>query len=148
MAEIHDRQVITVAGTAPNDVVLAAGARTRTVDGVTVRLHGQARAGETSDLSFSFADGADSAPIRDLQPYLAAAGHVVIMRGDGATFAHEHAEVRDGSGNPVFAVPGQTFGPVLPVRATFDTPGIYQLWGQFRLADDRVITVPFTVRAA
>jgi Cu+-exporting ATPase len=148
MAEIHDRQVITIPGTAPSAVPLTAGPRTRTIDGVTVQLHGEARVGETSDLTFSFTNAADGAPIRDLQPYLAAAGHVVIMRSDGGTFAHEHADVRNRSGNPVFAVPGQRFGPDLPVHASFDTPGTYQLWGQFRLADNRVITVPFTLRAS
>jgi P-type Cu+ transporter len=34
------------------------------------------------------------------------------------------------------------------VHAEFDTPGVYQLWGQFRLADGDVVTVPFTVKAS
>jgi P-type Cu+ transporter len=70
------------------------------------------------------------------------------MRADGETFAHEHAEVTDDGGRPVFALPGQTFGPDLDVHAEFPTAGTYRLWAQFRLADGRVITVPFTVRAA
>jgi Cu+-exporting ATPase len=69
------------------------------------------------------------------------------MRADGQTFAHEHADVEDENGNPVFALPGQTFGPELDVHAQFHTPGLYQLWCQFRLDDGRVITVPFTVDA-
>jgi Cu+-exporting ATPase len=69
------------------------------------------------------------------------------MRSDAQTFAHEHADVRDADGNPVFALPGQTFGPDLPVHVHFDTPGTYQLWGQFRLASGSVLTVPFTVEA-
>jgi Cu+-exporting ATPase len=44
------------------------------------------------------------------------------MRADRRPFAHEHARV--------------------------DTPGIYRLWGQFRLGDGTLITVPFTVEAA
>jgi Cu+-exporting ATPase len=86
--------------------------------------------------------------VDDLQPYLAAAGHIVIMRADGTTFAHEHAEVTDADGRPVFALPGQTFGPALDVHAEFPTAGLYQLWAQFRLADGDVITVPFTVLAS
>ena len=69
------------------------------------------------------------------------------MRADGATFAHEHAEVEDSQGRPVFALPGTTFGPELDVHAQFDTAGTYQLWGQFRTADGDVLTVPFTVQA-
>ena len=70
------------------------------------------------------------------------------MRADGQTFAHEHADVRDANGSPVFAMPGQQFGPDLQVHADFETPGLYQIWGQFRLATGEVITVPFTIDAA
>jgi P-type Cu+ transporter len=69
------------------------------------------------------------------------------MRVDGQTFAHEHAEVTDADGRPVFALPGQAFGPELHVYAEFPTARTYQLWAQFRLADGDLITVPFTVEA-
>ena len=117
------------------------------VDGVRVELDGDAVVGETSELAFTFTDAATGRPVDDLQPYLAAAGHVVIMRADGETFAHEHADVEDADGDPVFALPGQEFGPELDVHAEFATPGVYQLWGQFRTADGDVLTVPFTVQA-
>jgi Cu+-exporting ATPase len=148
MSDVHQRQLITVGGTSPAPISLQAGPRSTVVDGVRVELGGQARVGSTSDLHFEFTDAATGRAIDDLQPYLAAAGHVVVMRTDGATFAHEHAEVEDERGRTAFAVPGQTFGPELDVHATFDTPGIYQLWGQFRLPDGDVLTVPFTVRAS
>jgi len=73
---------------------------------------------------------------------------VVVMRGDALTFAHEHAEVEDEDGRPVFAVPGQEFGPELDVHAEFESPGLYRMWGQFRLAGGDVVTVPFTVQAS
>jgi P-type Cu+ transporter len=147
MADLHDRQLITIAGTAPAAQPLVAGPRSVTVDGVRVDLRGTARAGATSDLTFRVADAATGRPVDDLQPYLAAAAHVVVIRGDAQTFSHEHADVRDGDGDPVFALPGQTFGPDLPVHVRFDTPGPYRLWGQFRLADGSVLTAPFTVQA-
>ena len=93
-------------------------------------------------------DARTGQPLRNLRPYLAAAGHVVIMRADGQTFAHEHADVRDRSGAPVFALPGTTFGPDLPVHAHFEVAGTYRLWGQFRLGSGQVITAPFTVEAS
>jgi Cu+-exporting ATPase len=147
MSDVHSRQVITVAGTQPQPVALAAGPRSVLVDGVRVDLEGEAAAGGVSDLDFTFTDEATGRPVDDLQPYLAAAGHVVVMRADGQTFAHEHAEVTDPDGRPVFALPGQTFGPKLDVHAEFPTAGVYQLWAQFRLADGDLITVPFTVEA-
>lgn len=147
MGDVHQRKVITVAGGAPAPVTLTPGARSVEVHGVRVELSGAAEAGGHSDLHFSFADAAIGRPIGDLRPYLAAAGHVVLIRADGATFAHEHAEVRDGSGRPVFALPGQSFGPELDVHAEFPTAGTYRVWGEFRLADGSVITAPFTVAA-
>jgi Cu+-exporting ATPase len=147
MADIHDRQVVTIAGIAPTPRPAIVGPRMVTVDGVRAELHGAAKIGVTSDLTFHLTDARTGRPLDDLQPYLAAAGHVVIMRADGQTFAHEHADVRDGSGDPVFALPGTTFGPDFPVHVHFDTAGVYRLWGQFRLGDGHVITVPFTVRA-
>jgi len=110
-----------------------------------VPLPGGAEPGRRHDLTFSLADARSGQPLRNLQPYLAAAGHIVIMRADGQTFTHEHADVRDSSGHPVFALPGTTFGPDLPVHVHFDTPGTYRLWGQFRLASGQVITAPFTL---
>jgi Cu+-exporting ATPase len=118
------------------------------VDGVRVDLTGDAHAAGPSDLHFAFTDASTGRPIDDLQPYLAAAGHVVIMRADAGTFTHEHAETRDEQGRPEFAVPGSSFGPDLAVHTDLDGPGLYRIWGQFRLADGGLITVPFTVDAA
>jgi Cu+-exporting ATPase len=148
MSDLHQREVVTVGGPTVDRVALTEGPRAAVVAGVRVELAGEARVGEPSDLHFSFTDAETGAPLDDLKPYLAAAGHVVVMRADGTTFAHEHAEVEDEAGRPVFATPGQTFGPELTVHAEFDVPGTYQLWGQFRLDDGTVITVPYTVEAS
>jgi Cu+-exporting ATPase len=148
MADVHQRQLVTIAGDAPEPVILAAGPRTVVMEGVKVKLGGDAVVGKPSDLHFEVTDANTGKPVKDLQPFLAAAGHVVVMRADAQTFAHEHAEVEDAKGRPRFALPGETFGPELDVHAEFDTPGVYQLWGQFRLASGDVVTVPFTVEAS
>ena len=147
MADVHQRRVVSVAGTVPAPVTSAEGSRSTVVEGVRVELSGDPVAGGTTGLRYSFTDARTGSPVTGLQPYLAAAGHIVVMRADGQTFAHEHAEVTDNSGRPVFALPGQTFGPELDVHAEFPTAGTYQTWAQFRLADGHVITVPFTVAA-
>jgi len=147
MGDVHDVETVAIAGPEPVLESPVPGPRSQIVDGVRVELSGDAVAGETSALTFTFTDAATGRPLDDLQPYLAAAGHVVIMRADGETFAHEHADVEDADGDPVFALPGQAFGPELDVHAEFATPGVYQLWGQFRTADGDVLTVPFTVQA-
>jgi Cu+-exporting ATPase len=139
--------VVTIGGTAPGPAPLAAGPRSVVVGGERVTLDGEIRAGTRSDLDFTVTDAETGRPVDDLQPYLAAAGHVIVMRGDGSTFSHAHAEVTDAGGRPVFALPGQTFGPELAVHAELPTAGTYRLWAQFRLSDGSVITAPFTVRA-
>jgi Cu+-exporting ATPase len=149
MGNVLDRHTITVAGArSATSAPLVAGPRERVVDGVRVTLSGQARADATSDLTFTFADAATGRPVHDLEPYLAAAGHIVVLRADGGDFAHEHAEGEDSDGSPVFALPGTRFGPSLDAHFHFHTAGVYQLWAQFRLGDGHVITVPFTVRTS
>ena len=148
MSNILDRHTITVAGASPaTPAPLVAGPRERVVDGLRVTLSGPARADATSDLSFSFADARTGRPVDDLKPYLAAAGHIVVLRADGGDFAHEHAEGETSDGSTVFALPGTQFGPRLDAHFRFHTAGVYQLWAQFRLANGHVITVPFTVQA-
>jgi Cu+-exporting ATPase len=139
--------VVADADATPAEPVRESG-RVQVVDGVRVELTGEAEAGHRSRLTYRFSDAGTGAPITTLRPYLAAPGHIVVMPADGDGFAHEHAEVQDAAGNPVFALPGQDFGPELDVHAAFPRAGLYRLWGQFRAADGHVITTTFTVDAA
>jgi len=148
LADVVARSRATIGGgaAAPRDIVRVSG-REQVVGGVRVSLAGEAEVGERSRFTYRFADAATGEPVTGLRPYLAAAGHVVIMPAAGRGFAHEHAEAENRSGEPVFAMPGRTFGPELGLHADFPQPGLYRLWGQFRLADGRVITTRFTVDA-
>jgi Cu+-exporting ATPase len=140
LADVLDETTVTVPGTAPAPVpVPAADVRSVSVDGATIELEGEARVGETSDLTLRTPSG--------LQPYLGAAGHVVVMRADGADFQHRHAETFDDRGRPVPALPGTTFGPELALHVRFDDAAAYRLWVQVRLADGSVATAPFVVHA-
>jgi Cu+-exporting ATPase len=151
MADVLDTHEIAVAGQQPAPVrVPADDVRSWTGHGVSVRLDGDVAAlGENSDftLRVDHVDGAGrvTSPVDDLQPYLGAAGHVVVMRADGSAFAHRHAETFDGRGRPVLALPGTTFGPDLDLHVRFDRPGAYRLWAQLELADGTVVTAPFVV---
>ncbi|GAA4698499.1 heavy metal translocating P-type ATPase [Nocardioides conyzicola] len=141
LADVLDVHEVTVAGDPPPAVpVPASDVREATVDGVRLTLDGDARVGETSDFTLGVPDG--------LQPYLGAAGHVVVMRADGSGFQHRHAETYDDRGRPVPALPGTTFGPELDLHVRFDRPGAYRLWAQVRLADGTVVTAPFVVHAS
>ncbi|MEV4459824.1 heavy metal translocating P-type ATPase [Microbispora sp. NPDC049633] len=149
MTDVLDHQEITIGR--PEAFVTSEtttpSPREQVVGGLRVALDGEAEAGGRSDLTFRFTDASTGRPVSGLRPYLAAAGHVVIMPIDGEGFAHEHAEAEDDQGRPVFALPGQTFGPELGLHARFPRPGLYRLWGQFRDAQGQVLTTTFTVEA-
>lgn len=92
------------------------------------------KAGEESKLTFRFEDDATGAKVSDLETYLGAIGHVVII-GEGAeTYLHVHAENDNDSG------PDATFA------AQFPKPGLYRIWGQFQ-RNGTVSTVSYTVKA-
>ena len=147
MGDVLAAHEVTVAGPAPTRArVPAPDVRTWAGDGVRITLDGDAHVGETSDFALRFTDTAGR-PVDDLQPYLGAAGHVVVMRTDGSSFAHRHAETFDDQDRPVFALPGTTFGPDLDLHVRFDRPGTYRMWAQFRLGDGTVVTAPFVVHA-
>ncbi|HZG75035.1 MAG TPA: hypothetical protein VEZ72_04185, partial [Paenibacillus sp.] len=46
---------------------------------------------EAAKLTFSLEDEATGAPIADLEPYLGAVGHVVVLSEDGERYVHVHA---------------------------------------------------------
>ncbi|GGM55380.1 heavy metal translocating P-type ATPase [Dactylosporangium sucinum] len=148
MADVVERHAVVVGDLADAPRLTGqASPRDQVVDGVRVILAGTAKVGAPSRFTYWFADEATGEPLTDLRPYLAAAGHVVVMPLDGHGFAHEHAEAVDERGRPVFALPGQAFGPDLQLHADFPRPGLYRMWGQFRTAGGRVITTTFTVEA-
>ncbi len=148
MADVLDTHEVTVAGTVPPRTSMpAADVRSQDVAGVRIALEGEAHTGGSSDFTLRFSDVATGQPVDDLQPYLGAAGHVVVMRSDGSMFGHRHAETFDDRGRPVFAMPGTQFGPALELHVQFEVPGAYRLWAQLRLADGTVVTAPFVVHA-
>ena len=71
----------------------------------------------------------------DLEPYLGAFGHLMIIHQDGQTFVHSHP-MEDEAGIAQSKLGNVAF------NARFPKPGIYKAWGQFQ-RNDKVITIPF-----
>jgi P-type Cu+ transporter len=123
------------------------------VNGVRVELLGHAGAkphahvGQTSEFVFRFSDATTGAPVRDLQPYLSAAGHVIVAGEQLHTIEHGHGDIEDAAGNEVWPLPGTKFGPEVGFHHRFASPGLYKVWGQFKTASGQVITADFVVRA-
>src|SRR5262249_40053435 len=76
----------------------------------------------------------DGRPISDLQPYLGAMGHLVIISSDGQEYVHAHPQARG---------PGDASNVVV-FHAQFRNGGLYKGWGQFQRGNT-VHTVPFVV---
>jgi hypothetical protein len=110
-------------------------ARTAEVDGYEVSLDGDLVAGEESELTLTVRR--DGAPVTDLQPYLAAYGHLVALRTGDLAYLHVHPTGEPGDGVTP-AGPGITFATTTP------SPGSYRLFLDFRHGDV-VRTAAFTV---
>ena len=93
--------------------------------------------GEESELSFQVSTG--GRPVTDLQPYLGAYGHLVVLRAGDLAYLHVHpaGEPGDGVTEP---------GPDVSFLSTAPSAGTYRLFLDFRHGD-AVHTAAFTVEA-
>ena len=113
-------------------------------------------AGLYGHLNFRLTDTATGRPLSDLQPYLGAFGHTLIMSEDGVSYVHAHPlnilDVPDDGGLPVFLIPPgsdmETLrgGPDVTFDGLIPKAGRYRAWTQFR-RNDKVYTFPFTFEA-
>ncbi|HJR59697.1 MAG TPA: heavy metal-binding domain-containing protein [Vicinamibacterales bacterium] len=98
-----------------------------------IRLETQdLRAGRHAVLTFTLTDPKTGAPVTDLQPYLGAPAHMLIVRRDLADAIHGHPEEASTGG------PTISFHPLMPAA------GDYRLWIQVQRAG-QVITKVFDV---
>ena len=117
---------------------LPAPSRTAVVDGYTVTLSGELVAGRETELTLSVAR--DGRPVTDLQPYLAAYGHLVVLRDGDLAYLHVHpsGEPGDGRTHP---------GPEVRFLTTAPSAGSYRLFLDFR-HDDTDRTAEFTLEVS
>jgi hypothetical protein len=115
----------------------------KTINGVTVNLNiDQAKlvAYEETDIPIHFVDEKTGEPVKDLQRYLGAWGHAMMLSEDMTEHVHAHPEEM---------LEGTTVteggGPDLVFHALFPRPGHYRIWLQFQ-RNNILSTIPFTVR--
>jgi hypothetical protein len=115
--------------------VLPAPSRTARVGDYTVTLDGRLVPGEESALTLSVSR--HGRPVTDLQPYLGAYGHLVVLRDGDLAYLHVHpdGEPGDGTTRP---------GPTVRFFTTTPSPGTYRLFLDFR-HEGVVRTAEFTV---
>lgn len=110
---------------------------TAKVHGYEVRLDGGLRPDKASELKLNVSR--DGRPVKNLQPYLGAYGHLVALRSGDLAYLHVHpnGEPGDGSTKP---------GPQISFTATAPSSGTYRLFLDFK-HEGKVHTAEFTVRA-
>jgi hypothetical protein len=114
-------------------------------DGVRVEILNERTTilgGEEVDLIFRFTDARTDAPINDLEKYLGAFGHLVILNEDMTEYVHAHPreETQPDPNAPVNGGPEVLFDALIP------RPGRYRAWLQFQ-RKGVLSTVTFTFAA-
>lgn len=103
---------------------------------------------KVSHLKFRVEDKITKAPIKNIQPWLGAPGHAMMVSKDGKTFLHRHATTSMGSGGGhsghSMGSAGAASGPDLHVQVSFPKGGLYKVWLQFQ-HKGAVQTIPFGV---
>jgi uncharacterized lipoprotein YehR (DUF1307 family) len=132
-SKVVKTEEVHVGGTQETTLPLKEEKLTKVVDGKEVTLSfDHLRAGMELNVTFNIKDTKTKKQISDLQPYLGAVGHVVIISGDTNTYLHVHP------------MDEQATGPDAKFMTTFPKRGVYKIWGQFQ-QNGKVFTVPFTV---
>ena len=118
-------------------------------------------AGQYGHITFHLTDSATKRPVTDLQTYLAAFGHTLIMSEDMVDYVHSHpidtlGPNPDDGTPPQFLIPPDAEqatlealrgGPDVTFEGLMPKPGNYRAWTQFR-RNGKVHTFAFTFHVA
>ena len=74
-------------------------------------------------------------PLTDIEPFLGAGGHCVILSEDTMGYLHSHP----------LDMGGERFGPSITFHAKFPRSGVYKIWGQVQ-HEGKPLTADFTIR--
>ena len=113
----------------------------KTVDTITASVEfdpPKLVAGEYGHLRFTLTDARTGQPVTDLQPYLGAFGHTLILSDDLANYVHSHP-----SEGPDSDISRGLGGPTVSFEGYMPRAGRYRSWTQF-LRNDRLTTISFT----
>ncbi|MFF2483719.1 hypothetical protein [Paenibacillus sp. NPDC058071] len=105
----------------------------KVVDGKEVELTlSSTKAQDEVMLTFKITDAQTKKGISNLEQYLGAVGHVVVLSNDAEKYLHVHP------------VEEKATGPKAEFMTSFPKSGMYKIWGQFQ-HQGKVFTVPFVV---
>ncbi|MFM7187471.1 MAG: FixH family protein [Armatimonadota bacterium] len=130
---------VKVAGTTPAAIPLVPSGTTNIADGIKVNLKGTSNIpiGKSLPVTFQLTVTSTGDAITDLEPYLGAYGHLMIIHADGQTVVHSHP-AEDEAGII------QSKRGIVTFNSRFPKAGIYKAWGQFQRGG-KVVTIPFVI---
>lgn len=162
-SQIVERIDVKVSGTERAAVALVPDQKLeKTVDDlrVVMKPEGEIKAGNEMMLNFQAFDAKSGKPVTDLQNYLGALAHFVIISEDMKDFVHAHPmskdEKMDGmkmdeskphSHDKIEGDAKKASESEVSAHTAFPRSGMYKLWAQFQ-RNGKVITVPFIVRVS
>jgi len=135
--QLLQKTIVTAGYTGP---LLAPPALKRDIDdkivgGARVKLTmPEPIAGREQLVTFDLEDAATGVPLRDLEPYLGAAGHLLLVSADLSIASHSHPIAEMSSAG----------GPTVVFQMIFPRAGDYRMWVQFQRHGE-VLTSSFTV---
>lgn len=130
-----DKQEIEVKGTPNNQEVNLDPKYVSKVDGYTVRLlNGEDfKTNKSQDLKFTIEKKGKKFQVADMQNYLGATAHIVMISQIDKDFLHIHP--MSDKQHPIYA------------QTNVNKPGVYRMWVQFQI-DGKLQTADFTVVVA
>jgi predicted RNA-binding Zn-ribbon protein involved in translation (DUF1610 family) len=151
LPQVHERNLVT--NGFDGDLVASQAALVpdrelvKTVDGMRCELKldpGQPLPGQAALLKYHLVDAASGSPVTDLEPYLGAWGHTLVLNEDATDYLHSHPTSMIPEGADRTKLKG---GPDVTFDTFFPHPGNYRIWSQFQ-HHGKITTVSFTVRIA
>jgi hypothetical protein len=92
----------------------------------------EAMAGGDRLMNFELFDAVTGVPVADLEPFLGAPGHLLVVSADLSYASHSHPLAEEGPASSV------------AFQVLFARAGMHKVWVQFQRSG-RVLTVPFTI---
>ncbi|MDQ0416700.1 hypothetical protein J2Z48_000867 [Croceifilum oryzae] len=136
-AQTIQTYMFTVQGDVKKEAIQPDQKLVKVVDGqeISLQISPEPQVNQQTMLIFQMKDSISKQGITDLQPYLGAVGHVVILSENMEEYLHVHP------------VDEKSTGPEAKFHTAFPKSGTYKIWGQFK-RNDKVFTVPFVVKVS
>ena len=146
---------LTIAGAPrPRTALSPDAAWSRTANGLQLELSARQplRASDEIEFAFTIRDAATRQPVADLEPYLGAWAHFVLLDRPLRNFLHAHPYDETTAAATMSAHCARMAAGAPPpreirFRAHFPEPGRYKLWAQFQ-RNGEVIVMPFVFDVA